>query len=248
MRMRGEATQGRSLVGFYKNKTRLERTVRDLKSSGFDGEDITVSMQDQDEAERLSDRLGIVDAQTSAQWLRGGTMLLGVECDDRCDEASRILSDNGAEDIRWARILFAETERPMMREREAAPTEGQTIPIREEELRTRRERHRGEVEVSKHVVEEERTMRVPVTHEEVVIERRRVEGPADRGPEEGTVTIPVYEEEIVLEKRPRLVEEIRITKRPVTEEREVRGTIRKEVPEIKRKGEIHEEDIKERRY
>lgn len=250
MRMRGEEAQHRSIVGTFKDRVRFERAVQDLKNRGFHGDDITVSMKDAGEADRLSKSLGIIDAKAAPKWLSNSNMLLGVECGDRCDEASRVLTDAGATDIRWARIRMAEEAmpaRPAERGLERGAAEAETIPVREEELSTHRERRQGEVEITKHVVEEQRTMRVPVTHEEVEIERRHVDQPADRSPQEGTVTIPVYEEEIVLEKRPRLVEEIRVTKRPVTEEREVKGTIRKEVPEIKTKGQAEKRNIKELR-
>ncbi len=44
-----------------------------------------------------------------------------------------------------------------------------------------------------------------------------------------------YEEELAVEKKPKVTGEIEVKKHPVTEEKEVRGTVRKEVPHVEKR-------------
>src|SRR5919202_3785889 len=71
----------------------------------------------------------------------------------------------------------------------------QTLELREEELRARKHSvETGKVELTKEVVSEQRTIDVPVTHEEVTIERRAVDHqPSDSplGDTGETISIPV---------------------------------------------------------
>ncbi len=76
-----------------------------------------------------------------------------------------------------------------------------------------REREAGALNVRKRVVSERQQMEVPTRREEVTVDRVPVEGEAsetDIGDDE--VRVPVTEEEIVVEKRPVVKEEIRIRK------------------------------------
>ncbi len=116
------------------------------------------------------------------------------------------------------------------------------MPIREERLIPQKEERRaGEVEVTKSITEEERTMRVPLRREEVHVEQRPVQG----GPEEGTIRVPVTEEQVTISKEPVVTGEVEISKRPVSEEREVRGQVRKEVPHIEKKGDVTEKEFRD---
>lgn len=135
---------------------------------------------------------------------------------------------------------------------EAPPTHGQEtttghgtetrIPLREEEVVARREVHTGEVEVEKHVETEQRTVEVPVGHTEVEIERRPVTGDARFRTEgeiaEGEVHVPVMEEEIHVEKRPVVKEEIVIRQHPETRTERRTETIRREVAEVHKEGDV----------
>ncbi len=114
-----------------------------------------------------------------------------------------------------------------------------TVQLREEELRARKEgREVGQVGIRKEVVEEEKTLEVPVTREEVFVERHAVERrPSDAPIGEGeTIDVPVYEEEVSVEKRPVVTEEIEVGKREVQDTERVSGTVRKEEPRIEREG------------
>jgi uncharacterized protein (TIGR02271 family) len=128
---------------------------------------------------------------------------------------------------------------------------GRTVELREEELQARKESvQAGEVEIRKDVVSEQRTMEVPVTREEVEIERR----PADRRPadrpigEDESISVPVREEQVTVEKRPVVREELEVGKRQIQDTEQVSGTVRREVADIDREGRIDvDEERRERR-
>lgn len=117
-----------------------------------------------------------------------------------------------------------------------APRDAGSVELREEELHTRKTREQaGEVGVGKRVVSEEKTMNVPVTHEEVQIERRPVDKrPAEGGisKDEGTVRVPLSKEEVEVEKRPVVSEEVNVRKTPVTENQRVSETVQREEPVV----------------
>jgi uncharacterized protein (TIGR02271 family) len=90
----------------------------------------------------------------------------------------------------------------------------------------------GEIRVHKTVEAREEVRRGPLAREDVQIERVRVNRPVDapeqRREEGDWLVIPIMEEVFVVQKQLMVIEEIRIRKHLVTEEREVRETIRRE--------------------
>jgi uncharacterized protein (TIGR02271 family) len=100
----------------------------------------------------------------------------------------------------------------------SSSTEDIRVPLHEEELTAeKRTREAGAVRVRKEVVTEHKTMDVPVTREEVHVER--VPASASSSPDvdrdafqEKTISVPVREEEVEIKKRPRVREEVRVTK------------------------------------
>jgi len=92
----------------------------------------------------------------------------------------------------------------------------------------------GEVEVTKRIETERVRESVPVTREEVVIERHAVEAgaAADTQLEEGEIRVPIMEEEVIVEKRVVPKEEVVIRKEAVQDERVVEDTVRKERLEV----------------
>ena len=114
------------------------------------------------------------------------------------------------------------------------------IELREEELRAeKRQVEAGEVRLRKEVVEEKKTLDVPVTREEVIVEKRSVGG---RRPAEGEVgddeeiTIPVMEEEVRVKKTPVVREEISLKKRQVQDTEQVSDTVKREEAWVDRTG------------
>lgn len=112
--------------------------------------------------------------------------------------------------------------------------EHETIEVVEENLDyTKRDVDRGSVRVDKHVVEEEQSIDVPITEEEVHVNRRSVDRPVDTANfDETTIEIPVHGEEVDVTKTARVVEEIDIDKSATERTETVTDTVRREEVEI----------------
>jgi uncharacterized protein (TIGR02271 family) len=97
------------------------------------------------------------------------------------------------------------------------------------------QRQAGEVTVTKNVVEETKTIEVPVRREEVHVERRPVTESAASSTDQAaftregqTIRVPVMEEEVQVNKVARPVEEVVVTKTGTEDTRQVSDTVRKE--------------------
>src|SRR3954462_5525132 len=105
------------------------------------------------------------------------------------------------------------------------------IQLRGEILRTYKERvQRGEVRLRKDVITENQSVQVPVTREELVVERVPASGEAnarDIGTDQ-EVRIPLSEERVRVEKRPVINEEVRVGKRTVQNTEQVSDNVRHE--------------------
>jgi len=121
-----------------------------------------------------------------------------------------------------------------------------TMHLHEEQLQVNKERQKaGEVRVGKKVIEEQQTINVPVSREEVYVERI----PGDRQPDshsledssDETISIPLTEEKVTVEKVPVMTEEVRVGKRDVTENRQVSDTVRREEARIENEGKVRVE-------
>ncbi|MCF0054114.1 YsnF/AvaK domain-containing protein [Dyadobacter sp. LJ53] len=118
--------------------------------------------------------------------------------------------------------------------------ENPKIPVIREHLTVSTERiETGQVLISKEIMEEETSVNVAVSREEVLIERKEineyVQTPPPAVRQEGDVTIiSVVKEVLVTEKRLMLVEEVHITKRLYQDEKAVTETLRTEKVNISR--------------
>jgi uncharacterized protein (TIGR02271 family) len=112
----------------------------------------------------------------------------------------------------------------------------------EEELQAQKvARQAGEVRINKDVVEEQRTLDVPVTREEVHIESHVVDRPAtdtSQAFQEGTISVPVREEDVQVRKEVRVAEELEIDKTAVQDTERVSDTVRKEVVNVEQVGDV----------
>lgn len=147
----------------------------------------------------------------------GRGVLVTVEAGDRQAEAEAILEKNGGDLGRdssaWASQQSENTSA------EAAPR--QRIQLYGEVLRVHRDRvRRGEVRLRKETVTETRNVEVPVTREELVLERVPVTGqqaaPDARIGEGSEIRVPLSEDRVSIEKEPVVREEVNIGKREVT--------------------------------
>jgi len=135
--------------------------------------------------------------------------------------------------VDWAGTPAAAARGTTVREDDADTV---VVPLREEELTaTRTPVQRGAVRVEKDVVAEDRVINVPVTEEQVHVQRRAVDRPVEPGEdafEEGVIEVPVRGEDVQVQKRARVVEEVELTKDATQRTEQVQGTVRREQARI----------------
>lgn len=122
------------------------------------------------------------------------------------------------------------------------------VPLTEEELTaTRRSVDRGAVRVEKDVVEEDRSLDVPVIEEEVHVARRRVDcdvEPEETAFEQETLEVPVRGEEVDVRKRACVTEEVDVAKKPVERTQHVTGKVRREEAHVEdASGTVADDDL-----
>ena len=110
------------------------------------------------------------------------------------------------------------------------------IPLIEERLNVDKRASTEEATITKEPVTETKTVEVPVTHEEITIEKRPLsksntstaetaEAPVDSKTE---IKIPLKKEVVEVTKQPYVKEEVVVKKKPVTETRQVNEQVRSE--------------------
>jgi uncharacterized protein (TIGR02271 family) len=175
---------------------------------------------------------------------KAGRTVVTVKSGGRRDNALRILRQYGAYDntnrstARAPESEVCQTGTGKMAGKKALA--GNKVQAYEERLHVEKTPvQTGEVRVRKEVHTEHKTVDVPVTREEVVIERRPASGKevsaADlqAGQE---VRIPVREEEVNVQKQTVATEEVSVGKKRVQDTKRINETLRKEEIKVDKKG------------
>ncbi|HCI79337.1 MAG TPA: hypothetical protein DHW02_06580 [Ktedonobacter sp.] len=120
--------------------------------------------------------------------------------------------------------------------------EAQRLRLREEQLNVNKQPvQTGEVQLHKDVVEEQKTVNVPVTHEEVYVERRPATGNVDDNTPIGEgedIRVPVSEEKVNVDKNTVVTGEVAVGKRAVQENQQVSDTVRREEARLDQDGDL----------
>jgi len=184
-----------------------------------------------------------------------GRTIVTVAADGRASEATDILKRHGAYDMstRGPAATSVSDVGTSTRAAAAYPTgrDADTIEVKEERLHAeKRPVQAGEVTVRKEVHTENKTLEVPVTREEVVIERTPVRGRATAGSidvddirEGEQVRIPVREDQVNVSKETVVTEEVKVGKQTVQDTERVSGQVRKEEVKVEQTGDV---DVKTR--
>lgn len=166
-----------------------------------------------------------------------GGALVTVRADQaRAEEAREILKDCGA-DLRDSGF-----ERQPNRAGTEISDRDYRVQLRGEMLQAHKERvNRGEVRLRKEVVSENQSIQVPVTREELVIER--VEGsraaPAGEIGSDDEIRVPLSEEKVTVQKTPVVTGEVRVGKRQVQDTRTVSDNVRHEEVRLEKEGDVN---------
>ncbi|HEV2135468.1 MAG TPA: YsnF/AvaK domain-containing protein [Terracidiphilus sp.] len=156
-------------------------------------------------------------------------VLVSVDAGSRWSEAETILRTNGA-DLGESMTPRSQTSG---RTETAAPTDSRRMQLYGEVLRVHRDRvQRGEVGLRKETVTETKNLNVPVSHDELVVERKPVTeeraAPGARIGEKQEMRIPLSEERVSVEKEPVVREEVEARKREVTDVESREEKVRRE--------------------
>ena len=108
------------------------------------------------------------------------------------------------------------------------------IPVMGEKLGVSKTTSTREATITKEPVTEQQSVEVPVTHEEMTVERRpageTISSTSGQRPVESTteVKVPLKSEEVQVTKQPYVKEEVAVKKKPVTETRSVSDEVKSE--------------------
>jgi uncharacterized protein (TIGR02271 family) len=260
---------GHRVVAFFSKAENAFRAVSDLKEAGFTSAEIGVISRSDRESDRTSttrdeslwDKLKHFfsgdaddqdveyrDASSGMQWDqnranyyyngigKGGAVVSVTGA--RADDARRILQNAGG-DLRESGF---ESSAAAGTTETSGSGQDYRIQLRGEVLRTYRERvQKGEVRLRKEVVTENQAVEVPVTREELVIERTGVGGNRPASGQIGTdkeIRVPLTEERARVEKQPVVNEEVRVGKRAVQNTERVSDDVRHEELRVDKEGDV----------
>jgi uncharacterized protein (TIGR02271 family) len=108
------------------------------------------------------------------------------------------------------------------------------IPVMGEKLGVSKTTSAREATITKEPVTEQKTVEVPVTHEEMTVERRpageTISSTSGQRPVESRteVKVPLKSEEVQVTKQPYVKEEVAVKKKPVTETRSISDEVKSE--------------------
>lgn len=123
--------------------------------------------------------------------------------------------------------------------REETSEDDAKLRLRKEELDIKKNRvQKGEVELGKEIIEERKEVDVPVTREEVVIERRDINNEASDSPITGeeAIRIPVSEEMVDVDKHTVVTGEISAHKHSIEDTRHIDENLKREEARINKIG------------
>ena len=204
----------------YRDRMRSGGELVSVRASGRQSEAEQILTRNNGQIE--NDYAGYTEPPLSAPGMRQGT---------RADITGGTMTP-GIQSARTETTTQA-TDRDAGRTRDvAAENDERRIQLISEVLRVRKERvARGEVRLRKEVHSETQNVQVPVTREEIVIERNPIQGERTATGQIGAdseIRVPLSEERVQVDKVPVVTEEVRVAKRPVSETKTVRDQVRRE--------------------
>jgi len=193
------------------------------------------------------------DANYYQHEFEGGRSIVSVLTGDRTEDATSILEQYGGygagrrsdQAANYASGTYPQTDYDTSGTGfPKASTEGeQRMKLREEQLNVQKQPvEAGEARLRKDVVSEQQSVDVPVTHEEVYVERRPGSGqPTDAPIGDGSETyrVPVREEQVTASKQTVETGEVAIGKRQYQDTQRVSDTVRREEAHLENSGDVN---------
>ena len=233
------------VTGVFTDEQHAQHAMADLQEAGFSNKQILYSPHKRG-ASSLDSLTGLGFEQEDATYydteFQQGRTIVAVNEDARQEEAATIMQRSGAS--------FASQRVQLDGEAASAPTaqgmsatEGeQRMKLREERLQASKEKVQvGEAELRKEVVTEQQSIDVPVTHEEVYIERRPGSGQVSDlpvGKDGETISVPLRAEQVNVTKQAVETGEVTLGRRQVQETQRVSDTVRHDEARLEREGDV----------
>jgi uncharacterized protein (TIGR02271 family) len=248
------------IAGVFEQQAQARRALDALKQAGFGYDQVGVAAPGKQGIDLKNDLLGLgvpqQQANYYAQELAAGRTVVSVRPDGQEQQVHDLLHNYGAYDYEHQ---TAETQTAAGYTRSSATVaqadasaqnavsdvqddyhQPRSLKLRAERLNVSKDRvQTGEVGLHKEVVSEQKTIDVPVTREEVVVERRAItDGNVDTSPigEGETIRVPVSEEQVNVTKNTVETGEVAIGKRNVQETQRVSDTVRREEARVEQEG------------
>jgi uncharacterized protein (TIGR02271 family) len=249
------------VVGVFDDRAQAEQAVDELMRVGFSNDEIRYSghgassggmletlkslFTGQDTGRVYDDLvdLGVSadDASYYQQEFEAGRTIVAVLAGGRMQDATSIMARYGGYGAS-RRFAGAGDYPTATGDAQTIGTEdAQRLKLREEQLQVHKQPvETGEARLRKDVVSEQQSMDVPVTHEEVYIERRPGSGQPSDEPigESETYRVPVREEQVTTSKQTVETGEVAIGKRQYQETQQVTDTVRREEAHVERSGDV----------
>ncbi len=256
------ATQATIIAGVFNQESQARQALDALKQAGFGYDQVGVAVQGQKGVDLKNDLLGLdvpsEQANYYAQEFKSGRTVVSVRADGQEQKAHEILHQYGGYDYEHQTAqtqtaagykpgtASAQTQSSVQSTQSTAGNvqdefhQPRSLKLREERLNVTKERAQtGEVNLRKEVVTEQKTVNVPVTHEEVVIEQHAVTGgQVDNTPigEGESIRVPVSEEQVNVSKNTVVTGEVAINKRNVQGTQQVSDTVKREEARVEQQG------------
>jgi uncharacterized protein (TIGR02271 family) len=255
-----QSSNSNYVVGFFNNYSDAENAIHDLTEAGIPANRIGVAAEESESASgttrehegfwhkivnffegkedgAANDRSAIDPGLSRYANHAGHGVVVSVSTisPEERQEAEDILEQHGAE-----------LEGPQVALSAEAVTDGNTtghrLQLLSEVLRVHKDRvSRGEVRLRKEVITENQSIEVPVSREELVIERRPVQDGAVASGEIGAnqeIRVPLSEDQVRVEKRPVVKEEVKVGKRNVQKTRRVNEQVKREELHVENEGDV----------
>lgn len=257
-------TEQPTVVGIFEDQAKAEQAIRELQQAGFHNDQVSYSghkasssdiqaslkhffTSQETRSDNIPDdhlvEMGMpeADAHYYQQEYEAGRSIVAVTDGESLQKATTILTRNGAYGAKRP-SSYGSTTRTGARETATNAEEESSLHLHEEQLQVyKRSVQTGEVRLGKEVVTEQKTINVPVTHEEIYIEHRPPSGQATETSigEGKTIEVPVYEEQVNATKQMVETGEVALGKRQVQETQQVSDTVRREEARFEVEGKVN---------
>ncbi|GAC1379337.1 MAG: hypothetical protein NVS4B7_06020 [Ktedonobacteraceae bacterium] len=238
------------VVGVFENQAAADQAVRELQRGGFNNDQIKYSINKGGPG-ILDGLVGMGLSHNDASFynseFQAGRTVVAVQTADRQQEAYDILRLSGAynADTRSNNLNSFEQPRKMQLREEVLNVQKQWVQSEEIRIHVR-------------VITEEKTFTVPITREEVTIERvpfneqttsnavvsnspsqsNAIEGRILTLKDGETARVLVREEQVFIDKKPMVVEEIVLTKHVIEGTKQITDALQHEELRVERKGNV----------